>query len=236
MCVLGAGCDGAFDLVHVQPPDAGIDAPAIPSGLIAWFPMDSVTTTTEERVAAHHATCSQLACPTPTEGKRGGALAFDGVSKRLDVPAFAELDTSTGFTVAAWLRQDGFPPSDGYGCALVKKFTNVDSSWQICLSGVASRLEMWAYSSLLHAPWPGPDGWVHVGGVWDGSMFGLFIDGVPQLPFADLSTVLFDGGPLVIGTSDAGGTVNPFKGALDDVRIYNRPLSEAEVQELYAGP
>jgi hypothetical protein len=234
-CAVLGGCDGAFDLVHVDRPDGGAtpdDVPTLPEGLIAWFPMDAVTTRTDELVGGHHATCSTLACPTVTTGMSGGALAFDGKLQRLDVPPFAELETSSALTVSLWLRPDAFPPSTGYACPIVKLYTTVDSTWRICLNGGSSTLEMWLYSNSHHTAWPAIGTWMHVAGVWDGTLFALFVDGA-MIGASNLSSVKFDGGRLVIGTGDAGGTVDPFAGGIDDVRIYNRPLSTTEIQLLY---
>jgi len=203
-------------------------------GRIARFPLDSVTTRTDELVAGHHATCSTLSCPTVTTGMRGGALAFDGNIQRLDVPPFAELQTSSALTVSLWLRPDALPSSTGYACPIVKVYNNVDVTWSICLNGNASTLEMWLYSNAHSSPWPAIGTWTHVAGVWDGNLFALFVDGQMIGP-SSLSSVLFDGDPLVIGSSDAGGTVAPFTGAIDDVRIYNRALPPTEIQMLYQG-
>ncbi len=37
----------------------------------------------------------------------------------------------------------------------------------------------------------------------------------------------------MIGYNDVGNAYEPFNGEIDDVRIYNRILSESEIQELY---
>ena len=56
-------------------------------------------------------------------------------------------------------------------------------------------------------------------------------DGVPQKNEAvAVDTVL--GGTLVIGGHIAGGVKN-YHGKLDEIRIYNRPLSASEVYHLY---
>jgi hypothetical protein len=86
--------------------------------------------------------------------------------------------------------------------------------------------------------------WHHVVGVWDGSsweavnpdQFSLYIDGVKvyNLPFSSpysfYPPLTGDGG-TAIGFHSAWA--NFFSGALDDIRIYDRVLSETEIQELY---
>jgi len=82
------------------------------------------------------------------------------------------------------------------------------------------------------------DIWYHIVCLWDGSVMEMYIDGdlVSEIPFS---------GPL--STNDEGNTLGAnytpplgdpdhictFNGAIDEVRIYNRALSEPEIMCLY---
>ena len=60
----------------------------------------------------------------------------------------------------------------------------------------------------------------------------LYIDGILELSATDTDSI---GGPsniLYIGRSFAEGWTNRFLGIIDDVRVYNRVLSDAEIQEV----
>jgi hypothetical protein len=86
--------------------------------------------------------------------------------------------------------------------------------------------------------------WHHLVGIWDGSsgevvtpgQFSLFIDGVKvynlpfSTPYSAYPPLTGDGG-TAIGFHSAWNSF--FSGALDDIRIYDRVLSETEVQQLY---
>ena len=91
------------------------------------------------------------------------------------------------------------------------------------------------YGSIFAPPLTGPSGdnkWHHITVVYEnnGTITGYF-DGVPQKNEAvAVDTVL--GGTLVIGGHIAGGVKN-YHGKLDEIRIYNRPLSASEVYHLY---
>jgi hypothetical protein len=75
--------------------------------------------------------------------------------------------------------------------------------------------------------------WHHIGFVWDGSRRHLYVDG---------AKVAEDTGPLAALQSSAGGLYigagknldapSFFSGLIDDVRIYNLPLSAEEIREL----
>ena len=78
------------------------------------------------------------------------------------------------------------------------------------------------------------DAWQHVACTYDGAAAGAWIDGrqvgTTQM-FGALSSTQND--PIAIGaSSDGTNTQNNFTGALDDVRIYRRALSAAELAAL----
>ena len=68
--------------------DAGVplDALLVPTGLIAYYPMDvlSGTTITDETGRGHDGECSADPCPTVKPGKIGGSYAFSGSRRHHD--------------------------------------------------------------------------------------------------------------------------------------------------------
>ena len=77
---------------------------------------------------------------------------------------------------------------------------------------------------------PGLNQWVMVTATYDGNAAKMYINGVlggsSNISSSVTSTNMF------IGASNSGG-YQDFPGLIDDVRIYNRALSAAEVQALY---
>jgi len=77
--------------------------------------------------------------------------------------------------------------------------------------------------------------WHHVAVAYDSAAMSMAIysDGV-VLATCTAPSSLFDNGLLFhIGTSDANAAPNSFTGLMDEVRMYNRPLSAGEVKQLY---
>jgi hypothetical protein len=74
--------------------------------------------------------------------------------------------------------------------------------------------------------------WSHLAGTYDGTNIRLYVNGV--LVRTTLMTAGMPGtvGPLRIGGNEVslpfGGQF--FKGLIDEIRIYNRALSQAEIQ------
>jgi hypothetical protein len=73
--------------------------------------------------------------------------------------------------------------------------------------------------------------WCHLAGVYDGSTVQIYVNGTLESSVAFSGTVLQVAQPLCIGRyGTVGEAVN---GLVDDLRLYNRALSAAEIQILY---
>ncbi len=72
--------------------------------------------------------------------------------------------------------------------------------------------------------------WYHVVGTYDGRTQKLYIDGALEGSAKRSSQLTYDAEPVHIGTGSDG--LHGWTGLIDDVRIYNRALSEAEIRQL----
>lgn len=237
-----AGC-GA--IVAGAPGDAGDgdpgdgspgDGAGLPAGLVAWYPMNAIGAGSTVNDATDHGHIGRCAssCPTAAAGQVGGALRFDG-SAVIHVPSTPELATTAGFTIAAWV----VPPSatrDRRRCPVNKPLGpgGLDS-WSICLEPTG---QLAFYSSagaagdtLTSALTLSPDAWHHVAITWDGHTKQVFVDGVADARRAQ--PIAFDTSDVVIGADlDAGSPVAEFAGLLDELRIYDHALDNAELAAL----
>ena len=78
--------------------------------------------------------------------------------------------------------------------------------------------------------------WYHVCGVYDGNDIYVYINGVLENGFYDgpLSGNMNNSDtPITIGKNYYSAWEFPYYGTMDNIRIYNRALSESEIQELY---
>ena len=76
--------------------------------------------------------------------------------------------------------------------------------------------------------------WHHISFSYDGNVFNTYVDGI--LVYHDIDTnnrtIYYQAGGLSIGR-DGNHDSDYFEGSIDEVRIYNRALSEPEIQMLY---
>jgi glucose/arabinose dehydrogenase len=133
---------------------------------------------------------------TRTNGRHGGALAFDGINDRVTVADAKSLDLAH-MTLEAWVR----PRRGGSQSAIFVK-------GRTPLRGPTLRRNRWSHLAIT----------------WDGAVSRLYVNG-KHVATAPLAVKLR--GPLRIGGNPILGEW--FRGRIDDVRVYNRALSAAEI-------
>jgi hypothetical protein len=227
----------AVDLIDARPDVA--DAPIDPS-LVAWLAMDddpSDGRIDDSAGGDHPAFCGLgVTCGTGVMAKAGSGLKLVP-DQFYRLPFDAALDTPLAFTVALWLRLDA-PPS-GRTVMATKRHGAVYNSWAIYLTASQVGFEsvrmgstgITASSHLFDRVVPVAT-WIHITISWDDTTKRIYIDGFRVLD-ASTSDILFDNGEVLIGCDDDDGTIfDCVNGTLDDVRIYDRMLSDSEIAVL----
>jgi len=169
----------------------------------------------------------------PRDGEYTQAYDFDGTDDRLQVTGsetssggLLDMNTTNEVTVAMWINRDGNPDdtvallqhsNESYNLNLLggdtPAFTVYDGDWHTARAPSVIR----------------PHEWHHVVGTFNGSGVTLYVDG-NQVDSEGADWVESTGQPLRIGANP--GNAENFDGQVDDVRVYNRSLSDTEVERL----
>ncbi|HZB34248.1 MAG TPA: LamG-like jellyroll fold domain-containing protein [Streptosporangiaceae bacterium] len=197
---------------------------------VAFYAFDEGSgTVARDGVGAHDATL--VGGPAWTPGHAGSALRFNGSNQYADTGA-AILDTTGNYSVSAWVRLDRL----GSFATAVSQDGDVNSAFFLQYSGADNRFAFsFAGVRALAPAAPQTGRWYHLVGVRDaasGSLT-LYVDGAragtASACLGDAST-----GPTVIGRAKFGGNqVDFWPGAIDQVHVFDRALSAAEVTELH---
>ena len=200
---------------------------AIP-GLVAAYGFDegSGATLTDASGFANHATISG-ATWTPS-GRFGSALSFDGINDRATAVDSASLDLTTAMTLQAWV----YPTTAaGVRDVLIKEGSNVDI-YNLYASNWAGRPEANVYVGGVNRTAEGTalpvNTWTHLAGVYDGTTLMLYVNGVQAASLGVSGSLAASTGALSIGGNSIWG--EHFAGRIDEVRVYNRALTQAEIQ------
>lgn len=240
----GAPFDGGIDAASADgglADGGGTDGRTIVElGLLAWYELeepadDSIVPDSSGN--ERHGSCDGVFGPRYTPiGASSGSYAFEGTDTQLilvsDDPG---LHTTTGFTVCAWVL-----PNEPSRSAIVSKPFGAanNNSWQ--LEHTLDLLPSFNTGSSAGQSISPATGarlalgtWAHLCGTWDGSIKRLYVNGIEVL--AEAAAVEIDSGPIVIGGDlNAGAPGLTLAGQIDEVRIYDRPLSEAAIGALAA--
>ncbi|HXI83194.1 MAG TPA: LamG-like jellyroll fold domain-containing protein [Verrucomicrobiae bacterium] len=165
-------------------------------------------------------------------GVFGGALDFDHQTQVI-VSNSLSLNPFSGITISAWMDADYWGNS-GYTPRILEK-GNSDNQYEL-LSTSSGQLEFLlpgVSNGVLVANAPSPGSWHQVAGTFNGSSMILYLDGqvAAQQPASGVLAITSD--RLAIGSDPAGSVSNMFSGRMDDVRVYGRALSAAEIAQLY---
>ena len=210
-------------------------------GLVGYWPLNegSGTVATDHSGNGNIGTLSGTTIPNWTTGKRGGALNFDGLSGYVNIPSIpASSFTNKSFSWSAWVKgvENGSPinmPVIGYGSGSWFRlgFRQISGVW-----GFDSYYDGVTNARVICGPAVSSTQWVHLVVVAQyGGNISCYQNGVlAGSPLAYVNNVT-DASGFGIGTGV--GSYSPwgdyFSGSIDDVRIYNRLLSQSDVTALY---
>jgi hypothetical protein len=217
------------------------------SGVLAFYPF-GYGSLSDLGGGAHDLFNFTTAYPTvDRSGNPTCAYHFDKINgDQLILPAsgtsFLNGLTTSPFSISLWYQPIGTRPAGDYELLMGRGNTGLHcpdtwGEWSVglydCRKAVVGfdQYSHWQTSSLscsgVMAAFS--NSWHHLAFVYDGINYNLFIDGVlysnSSGPCGPMSANI---GPLLLGTD--------YTGDLDDIVIYNRALSVAEVVALYSLP
>ncbi len=206
-------------------------------GLVAHYPFDGDA----DDVSGfdnHGTPSSTVMLTTDRFGQPDAAYWFDGQSSRITVPGSPSLDRAdTAVTMAAWIAIDGWSMvGDDFGPVLMKSDQATNAfMYRLYTSPAGLGASIGNWNQTATAPTDLAFGrWYHVAAAWDGAAARLYVDGELRdtVPL-DVAAPAQDGRPLIIG-ADTPGLLEVFHGKIDDLRIYDRALADAEIAALAA--
>ena len=173
-----------------------------------------------------------------TNGLVDQAFVFDSDDDRVMIPHSETLNVSSnGFTCEFWMKADKNQPQAE--AALIDKshgFTDY-TGWTFHAWRADGRLSfgvgdgvdfppLYSISDVLDNEWH------HVAGTWDRTNWLIYVDGALENSLAR-SSVSNNTRPLLFGYAWGGGTARRFyRGMLDEVALYPRALTAAEINTI----
>jgi len=215
--------------------------PDVTAGLVARWNFDSNTTDTSPSGTITD-TGTLVGSPSYVTGTGAavgtGALSLSGTAQYVSVPNSADINITSAISMTAWVKIAS-TTDNNYRMILSKKVTFTDvGGYELFYHPVLHQLLVRSGGSSttynLILPLTLDTNWHHIAVTINGSTAVFYVDGVVQTGAS--GTV---GNPpattqrLTIGARSGAGDYS-WNGQLDDVRLYNRALSAAEVTNIFA--
>ena len=174
----------------------------------------------------------------------GNALDFDGTDDYVDIPPIG--DGYSAITVSAWMKARTFASPENYNPIVAREEAGDDINDVFALmardEGVgneasfriyvgAGNTKVTARSNIILST----DTWYHLVGTYDGADVRVYLDGIEKGNAAQSGTLSTEATRIALGKFSNNFYVN-FDGLIDEVRIYDRALSPAEISALAASP
>jgi RHS repeat-associated protein len=223
--------------------------PSLTQSLMAYWSFESVSGTTVTDDASNDATTNNATLINgpviQSSGAQGSSAVFDGVNDYATIADQAEIIKNGSFTISAWIKpastistrtqyivQKGDANKD-YG--LITASTQQGTATPTASPGRSPSNGSIAFQvgdltpNTLYGPILPTNAWTMVTGVYDAAagQMRLYLNGQPVASQTVTGTVSMSTSPLTFSSSS---TANVYSGSLDEVRFYNRALSDAEVQ------
>jgi len=171
-------------------------------------------------------------------GISGTALSFDGSDDYVDAGSGASLNIGNAITMEAWIYPKA--GTEEYFITRRNSAGNQDR-YRLGIFNGANKIDLYLLRSdntiitnMGSASAPTLNQWNHIVATYDSAtgIARIYLNGVKVAEQTGLSgTIGTDGGKLYIGCRTP--TTYLFNGTIDEVRIYNRALSEQEILEHY---
>lgn len=229
----------------------------VDDGLVAYYPFNG--NANDESGNGNHGQVTNIALTQGVNGDSDGAYQFGGYYNQgyIRVPNSESLKFTDGFTFACYVKPTDWTGMDGWG-----NYSNNSNSDRLATHAIFgksgdrngpvlemncdnTKMHVWACSISGQSQWSSLSSgdrigstklneWVHIAVAYSNSLARMYINGI----LVDQKAITpnfseMNANDLYLGLFPALGTMwYPLNGVMDEVRIYNRALNSAEINEL----
>jgi hypothetical protein len=206
------------------------EIPITDPNLIGWWTLDEDSGTTVVDWSGHDNHGMLEGDPQWVDGYGGRALEFDGDDDTVTFGTGPALSGTTDFSVAAWIKTSMTSAgviiqqrNGGYN-GEYRLMVNSDAQLNLMLYGDSDYQYDFSTTKTVN------DGnWHHAAFVRQGPNGYIYIDGNIEASESGTLRSLDSSFQVAVG-SDIRDSINYFNGTIDDARVYNKALTQEEIQ------
>ena len=202
---------------------------ATPAGLVGAWAFGEGSGTTSADTSGNNNTATIQGASWSTAGRFGNALSFNGSGSIVQVASSASLNLTSAMTLSAWVNPAA--AQSGWRTIMQRQvdayFLNASNdTGALRPSGGGT---FGGSTQFVTGTTANPvNAWTHVAMTYDSTTVRLYVNGTQVATRAQTGTIQSSSTPLWIGGNQPYGEF--FNGLLDEVRVYNRALSQTEIQ------
>ena len=213
-----------------------VEYPSVSNGLISWWRFDETSgSTASPSVGSYDGTLSSPA--SFGSGKFGNAVILTGeTGNRATFPAAAG-NLGRTFSVSLWVKWGDSDNDANWSRLITNKPSDNDATgWNIKGSNNNTSLRIRGTGTReanrpVTSDWKNLN-WVHLVAAFENGMVSTYADG-SFIGMDDINPVANSTNSLTLGSSVGGD--NRWNGAVDDLRLYDRILTQSDVTTIYGG-
>lgn len=211
-------------------------------GLVAYYPFNG--NANDESGNGNHGIIRGAVLTADRHSIPNSSMSFNGSSAFIEIPSTKSIESITRITISCWINADFLYPPQGQpgwksSCIASKGLRPGEvADWALAIDGDRIRpyifVNRWSYydsPSVISKK-----EWRHVAFSYDGNVVRTYADGViiNETPRNE-GALLSSDQPMYIGAYLPYRLINNyhFPGSIDDFRVYNRALNDAEIKSLY---
>lgn len=171
-------------------------------------------------------------------GKVGQGFGFDGADDYVSVPDSETVRVQQALTIEGWVyASDQLSGLSG----IAGKWNDIQGNFRSYMLWASSgQLQMYVASDPANLASYATANiqipirqWVHVAGTYDGQFIRVYQNGQLAGTTAFVGPIATNTRPFYIGLTEAAGTARYWRGAIDELSLYDRALTANEIADIY---
>jgi hypothetical protein len=200
------------------------------AGLVAAYTFDRSATSATDVTGRGHTGTLVGGVTWTSSGKFCGALSFDGVNDRVTIADAADLDLNAAWTLMAWVRPTAL--SGNWRTVIMKERSTNALAYGLYANDngttpPAGYINVGSDVAVRGTTALPLNSWSHLALARGSNVLRLYMNGAEVATMSNSGSIPATTNPLTIGGNGPWGEW--FQGQIDEVRVYGRELSAAEV-------
>jgi hypothetical protein len=204
---------GNFTFTTSAPPPP----PPPSSSLVTAYALNEGSGSTAADASGSGMTGTVTSASWNSQGRFGGALTFDGSSSKV---RSSSLTLPTSFTLMAWVSNPSNSPYETIVSVGPDRDFHLSNG---VIAFYSDSIGNWVFGSAI-----ANNTWQHVALTYDGTNLRAYLNGTLR-GSAQAAALPSTSGIVQVGAFSNGTDSDFFSGVIDEVRVYNRTLSQSEI-------